>query len=367
MTDYFLYIPIIIVTIIIVYNYFTAPVIRKPKTQLKAEPLISVLIPARNEENNIGICLQSVVNQKYGNYEVIVLDDESTDNTAGIVDSFKLKSSRIRYIKGKKLPEGWMGKNWACNQLSENAKGEYLLFIDADVKLHPETLTAAVTIINEKKLSMLSVFPTQTIESWGEWLVVPLMNWLLLSFLPLNLVHASRKTSFIAANGQFIMIERNVYDLIGKHKRVADKVVEDMEMARAVKSAGFRIKTALGGELVRCRMYKSFTDAFNGFSKNFYPGFNTGLILFGLMITFFLLVFTFPYILFFGLSGYHRQYILMMIIISFGRALISIKSHQSYKRNIFLHPIQMIIMFVVGLNSLRISKQGKLQWKGRKY
>ncbi len=364
---YFLLIPIIIVTIIIVYNYFTAPVLRKTTTKMANDHKISILIPARNEENNIGKCLDSIIEQDYNNFEVIVLDDESTDNTAEIVKSYKENNSNIKCINGKPLPLGWMGKNWACYQLSEAANGDFFLFIDADVKLKKESLTSSIKLIKEKNISMLSIFPSQIIVSWGEWLIVPLMNWLLLSFLPLNLVHASRNESFTAANGQFILIDRKVYNLIGKHKRVADRIVEDMELARAVKSAGFKIKTALGGELVYCRMYNSFSEAFNGFSKNFYAGFNSLPILFILMIITFLLLFTLPYILFFGLPGYQLQYLLIIIIISFGRVLISLKSHQNYKRNIILHPVQMVMMFVVGFKSLIINKQGRLIWKGRKY
>ena len=140
------------------------------------------------------------------------------------------------------------GKNWACHQLSQKAKGKYLLFIDADVELAPNAISSTAKIMAETKTKMLSVFPTQRIKSFGEWLIVPLMNWLLLAFLPLRQVYASRNNSFIAANGQFILWDRETYFSIGGHQQVANAVVEDMELARKAKQKN-KIITLLGGNL----------------------------------------------------------------------------------------------------------------------
>ena len=177
------------------------------KTAEKEESeFISVLIPARNEETCIGNCVEDVLNQTYKNYELIILDDESKDGTAKIIVD-KISENRaegkIKLISGRPKPDDWVGKNWACHQLSLEAKGEYFLFIDADVRLRPHVIESCIHYLNKYKLQMITCFPTQIIKSIGEWLVVPLMNFLLLAFLPLSKVYLSGKRSFIAANGQF--------------------------------------------------------------------------------------------------------------------------------------------------------------------
>ena len=173
-------------TLISVYNLFTAPVMKSRTNAAENGALVSVLVPARNEEKNILKCLNGILNQDYKNIEVIVLDDNSTDNTHEIVKS--INSQIIKLIKGKELPADWLGKNWACHQLAQNANGSYLLFMDADVEIMPSVVSSAVLEIQESNASLISIFPTQKIKSFGEHLIVPLMNWLLLTFLPLKFV-----------------------------------------------------------------------------------------------------------------------------------------------------------------------------------
>jgi len=260
-------IPVLISTIVVVYNFITAPVVKNNKVQIDESELVSVLIPARNEEMNIGSCLNFILAQDYKNLEVLVLDDQSTDRTSEIIKAFSEKHKNIFYLKGEKLPQNWTGKNWACHQLSQKANGKYLLFIDADVELASNAISSTLKIMSNTKAKMLSVFPTQRIKSFGEWLIVPLMNWLLLSFLPLRQVYSSQNKSFIAANGQFILWDRETYFSIGGHKQVANTVVEDMELARKAKPHD-KIITLLGGNIIFCRMYSSFPNAFKGFTKN---------------------------------------------------------------------------------------------------
>ena len=230
-----IFISVLISTIVVVYNYFTAPILKDNSEKLDQADLVSVLIPARNEENNIANCLNNILQQDYENFEIFVLDDQSTDRTKEIVKSFSQKHSCVFYVDGEPLPPNWTGKNWACHQLSKKAKGKYLLFVDADVELAKNALSSALKILFAKQVKMLSVFPTQKIKTLGEWLIVPLMNWLLLSFLPLKQVYASANISLIAANGQFMLWERETYFDIGGHKQVANAVVEDMELARKTK------------------------------------------------------------------------------------------------------------------------------------
>lgn len=352
---------VLISTIVVVYNFLTAPVVRNSPTKIDEFELVSVLIPARNEEKNISSCLNYVLTQDYKNIEVLVLDDQSTDRTREIVSSFSEKHKNIFCFESEPLPPNWTGKNWACHQIALNAKGEYLLFIDADVELTSDAISSALKIMLDNSVKMLSVFPTQRIKSFGEWLIVPLMNWLLLSFLPLRQVYSSRNKSFIAANGQFMLWERETYFSTGGHKQVANAVVEDMELARKAKQQN-KIITLLGGDVIFCRMYSSFSDAFKGFSKNFYPGFNVNPILFIVFVCFLFFVFAVSSLY----AMIDSKYLVALTMIVISRILISIISHQNVLLNVFLHPLQMFFMIVIGFNSVLSTKLGYITWKERK-
>lgn len=347
---------------VVLYNFFTAPKLKNDEKRVSEETLISVLIPARNEEKNIGACLDSVLGQSYKNIEVIVLDDESADGTAGIIKKYTEQDKRIRLINGKPLPKGWLGKNWACHSLSKEANGKILLFIDSDVRLAENAVSAALEIYYEKKVQMLSSFPTQIVKNYGARIIVPLMNWLLLSFLPLKKVYDSSKVSFSAANGQFIMINKNVYEEIGGHESVKNRVVEDMELVRSVKKKKHKAITVLGGDTVFCEMYSSFKDAFIGFSKNFFPGFNINPVQFMLMLMFFVFTFFYPFLFVF----LDLDFLNVIAIIILSRILITIMTNENSLYDVLIHPLQMIVLFIVGINSVLITYTKKGEWKGRK-
>lgn len=345
------------------YNLVTRPVLEfRRRTSMHSKPLVSVLIPARNEAHNIERVLYTVTQQTYRNIEIIVLDDHSEDRTREIANSIAHVEPRLRVTGGKQLPGGWTGKNWACHQLSREAKGEILLFIDADVQLAPEAISSAVVQMSGHRLSMLSVFPTQIMQSFGERLVVPLMNWLLLSFLPLRLVADSPNPKFVAANGQFILMQRDIYHSIGGHDAVKDKVVEDMEIARTLKRNGNRIMTLLGGDLVSCKMYNGAKDAATGFTKNFYAGFDIPKSLFMLMLFGLLIVYLGPFIAL--IENVLFVYPILFIVLN--RLFISIASQQSPLYNIILHPVHMLIMTIIGIRSVETFAQGQILWKGRR-
>lgn len=350
-----------IFTVISVYNLFTAPVLRIKSTNLKNEKLVSVLIPARNEENNILKCIEGIINQDYNNKEIIILDDNSTDKTYEIASS--IHSTNLKILKGKELPSAWLGKNWACHQLSAVAKGDYLLFIDVDVILKPAAISSAIYEINTSSATLISIFPTQIIKSLGEYLIVPLMNWLLLTFLPLRFVYRSKNKSFVAANGQFMLWKKEEYFKIGGHNVVKNKIVEDMELARLAKKNNFKVNTFLGGELVYCRMYNSFQESYSGFQKNFFAGFSINPFFFLIMITFLLAVFVIPIVM----LPTGSYFFLPVGLIILARVSTSIVSRQNFIINIFLHPIQMLFMFWIGILSVIKFKTNNLVWKQRKF
>lgn len=352
---------LLVTTAVTLYNYATAPRILNRSHTLTRKPFVSVLLPARNEEKTIAATLHALLGQTYPDYEVIVLDDLSEDNTFALAEGVVQTTEKIRLVRGKPLPPGWVGKNWACFQLAAYARGEAYLFIDADVHLSAHALEAALHAMFEHSVVMLSCFPAQKIGSAGAWLVVPLMNWLLLSFLPLRAVAAHPSPSLVAANGQFILCNKEPYHAIGGHRAVADRVVEDLELARRFKRCGYRIMTAVSGDAVTCRMYGGFIDAFKGFSKNFFPGFNLPPLSFLIMLTALTAVFLAPFIL----AIFRSYYLWLILIIATGRVIVSRISSQNALINAILHPLQMICMVLIGINSLSWTLRGKTVWKGR--
>ena len=187
--------------LVVVANFLARPFLPvKPFTG--DEPLVSVLIPTRNEEKNLPALLNDLKNSDYSNFETIVCNDHSTDGTGDVLAEYQRHFRQLSFFDNDHLPEGWKGKNFACHQLSCRAKGRYLLFLDADVRVSPGFISRAVAYAVEKNLHLLSMFPRQEIKSRGEWLTVPLMNWILLSFLPLRLVRLKWFSSLSAANAE---------------------------------------------------------------------------------------------------------------------------------------------------------------------
>jgi chlorobactene glucosyltransferase len=306
--------------------------------------------------------LGSLFSQNYPLHEIMVLDDFSTDGTSEAVKSYSAGRPFIKLIKGEPLPEGWTGKNWACHQLSKLASGEVIIFVDADCELAPWAVGSACALIERHDLSLLSSFPTQRLKSAGERLVVPLMDWLLLTFLPLRLVYLSRRISLTAANGQFMAFRKKAYMGIGGHSSVAGRVVEDMELARGIKRAGQRIMTVLGADTVKCRMYSGFSGAFAGFSKNFFLGFNMPYLLFFFMISFFIFLFIMPFVM----TAFDPRFIASAGLVMTQRIFVSAAGRQNPVINMILHMPQMTLMAALGVYSMIKAYNGSIEWKGRK-
>jgi len=350
---------LIVLTVTIV-NLFTAPVLRNIFSPSEFQPKISILIPARNEQENLPGSINSILKQSYKNFEIIILDDNSTDETLKIARNYESENKNISVIEGKSLLAGWLGKNYACYQLSRAASGELFLFMDADVELAKHAISYAVSEYSRKSVKMLTVFPTQKLRTFGERLVVPMMNWLLLAFLPLIMVYRSKNVKLAAANGQFILIEKEAYENTGGHFALKDSVVEDMSLVKKVKHGGGKVLTALGGDSVFCRMYDGFNSSVRGFSKNFFPGLGVNPVLFLLILMFFLLLFFIPFPLI-PLKGFD----LIVGVVLLQRIFISIVSRQNMIQNILLHPLQMLILMYVGISSFYLNITKKVKWKER--
>ncbi len=344
--------------IVAVMNYLTRPYLGE--YPVSGNPLVSVLIPARNEEKNLPVLLEALTKQDYKNFEVIVYDDHSEDETPQILKRFVEKDPRIGWERGAQVPPGWTGKNHACHRLGEAARGDILLFLDADVMVSTDMLRKAAGTFLHYQLSLLSIFPHQLLKSRGEWLTIPLMNWILLSLLPLILVRKSRRPSLAAANGQFMMFDSQVYKTHGWHEQVKQNLVEDIVISRMMKEKGFRIATLLGKNDVMCRMYTSWQEAVNGFAKNvleFFGGNPWVAVLFALLT--FAGIFVIP--IFLGLS-WLVVYLFSAFLI---RVFISLASMQSTIKNIRLHPLQMGSFLYILAKGIKVKRTGRYLWKGR--
>lgn len=326
-----------------------------------AFPMVSLLIPARNEEAAIGRLLSGLQQLDYPSFEIIVCDDHSSDNTEEILNWFAGEDDRVHWFLGEKLPDDWLGKNFACYQLAQKATGQYLVFLDADVELSQDSITKAVTYFQDKKLSLLSVFPHQKMETFSEWLIVPVMNWILQSLLPMILVSKTNFPSLSAANGQFMMFETDAYRNHQWHSKVRNQNVEDIRLARMVKSHGLKMAVLLGNKDIYCRMYHHLDEAILGFSRNIHEYFGGKRVV---MLAFWLMVFLGPFIVW-AVLGWQYVGVFVALVVA-NRLLIAIASCQNILLSILLHPFQMISFAVLVFYNIfrRIKKE--TTWKGRK-
>jgi chlorobactene glucosyltransferase len=248
-------------------------------------PLISVIIPARNEGRNIRRCVQTIFGQTYPNFELIVVDDRSDDDTPNILSDLEREDARLRIIHGSELPSGWAGKPHALMQAVAVARGEWLCFMDADTYAMPDLLWSTYYLANKVQADMFSILTEQQLGSFWERTILPLV-FLGLSFgFPAQRVNDPNKPDAIA-NGQFILIKRSIYDLVGGHAAVKDRVDEDKALAVLVKHAGYRLLMADGRKVARTRMYTSLPEMWEGWTKNIYLGLRDRLwlLLFGALL-----------------------------------------------------------------------------------
>lgn len=322
--------------------------------------LVSVLIPARNEEQNITGLLTSLQHQTYKNLEIIVFDDQSTDRTASLVSEMAKYDSRIRLIKSTNLPDGWLGKNYACHVLAQHAKGKYLLFLDADVRTEQKLVSKTIAYLQKRGVKLLSIFPTQKMFSAGEKAVVPLMNYILLTLLPLTLVFKSKYPSLAAANGQFMLFEADTYYKLKPHEQLKSEKVEDIKTAQLYKKQHLKVACTSKNNEVSCRMYKNYNQSIEGFSKNIVMFFGNSYLL---TIAFWLIT-TFGFIVVLLELPLH-YFLLLNIAVIATRIFVSVASQQSSLQNLlFLIPQQLTIGLII-IKSIINKKNRTYQWKGR--
>jgi hypothetical protein len=346
-------------TLVVLVNLLTRPWLNAgvPK-ELRS---VSVLIPARNEADNIGHLLEGLAAQEHPIKEVLVYDDLSTDDTAGVVRRYMIKMPQLQLIQAEQEPpSGWLGKNHGCHRLALQATGDYLLFLDADVSVSITLIGDLVAQLQHRKLRLLSLFPVQQMETRGEWLLVPLMNRILLSLLPLSLTRLSRRPSLSAANGQCMLFDAGTYRAHQYHALFKDAAVEDITIFKRMKKQRYRVQTLLSNGQISCRMYHGWEEAMNGFSKNVLAFFgNRALPALGYAL--------------FGMLGWvpvcmALPWLATMVWLLFSICIVagtSGLSQQNTRINLMLAVSQQLALFALIFRAMKARKAGTQQWKGR--
>lgn len=325
---------------------------------------VSVLIPARNEEENLPDCLNAVITQGPVVKEILVYDDHSTDRTAAVVEAAASLDPRVRLIAARPLEPGWTGKNFACASLAQVASSRYLLFLDADVRLLPGAIDSLHTEMVRRRLDLLSCWPGLVTISFWERTLMPMLNFVVFSIFPSPLSLFLGFPSLALAHGACLFFDRRQYLAIGGHEAVRDQIFEDTRLAQLWRQRRRRGLCLDGQDLIRVRMYGDLSGIWQGFLKNFYPAFRREFS-FWVFILFHLLVALAP----FAILPFRpdRRLLLAVTAVLVSRLLLAIRFRHSWSA-VLLHPLAEVMLIVLGLTSWWKCRTGRgVNWKGRDY
>jgi chlorobactene glucosyltransferase len=352
--------------------------LRKPKSDIELPvpaPLISILVPARNEEANICVCLESLRQQDYPNFEILVLDDSSTDGTADIVARIAAEDNRVRLLRGQPLPPGWAGKTFACHQLAQEARGSWLLFTDADTVHAPAMLRRVLGVALISRAALISGFPYQrTTSIWQKTAMPILFYFMLLCWMPFWWLQRSRCRMPSVAIGQFLFFSAEEYRSIGGHEAVKSRIVEDVWLGIEVSRHKYRQLTLDLSSLVSCQMYREFGSMWDGITRWLYTVASLSAVSLVGMIAVVLLLFLAPFLwLAYGLLlaqpafAWEVLVMLQVAIVFLARFLAGRRFSQS-KTSILLHPIGVAFLLLVSFYaSYQYLTGAGVKWKGRVY
>ncbi|MBN2386125.1 MAG: glycosyltransferase [Anaerolineales bacterium] len=334
-------------------------------------PSVSVLVPARNEEANIQACVSSLLGQDYPDFEVLVLDDHSTDSTPDILARLGRADERLRVLRGEPLPDGWLGKHWACHQLYQSAGGELLLFTDADTRHTPAMLRASVSALIAERADLVTAFPREEAVSWGERLLVPFISFGIFTFLPIRLIQRFRWASVSVTIGQFMLFRRKVYEAVGGYEAVRSECVDDICLGQNIIAGGFNWRLLDGTEHVTCRMYRGFFDAVDGFSKNVFAVFDYRILPY--LIGFSVVGLTFlepPVALFSRWAGYPLtpfppDLAAAAVVLSLALWLTAFRRFKFPAYLAFFYPVCVFLFLLVAIRSFMQALHGTATWKDR--
>ena len=335
-------------------------------------PRVSVLIPARNEEANIGLCVRSFLVQDYPDLEVVVLNDHSTDRTGAILAEIQAADARLRVLFGQELPQGWLGKHWACHQLGQAATGDLLLFTDADTQHGPRSVRSGVAAQQAEDADLITAIPREEVITWAEKLAVPLvMQFGTFAFLPLALSYRLKAPTLSTAIGQYMLFRKAAYEAIGGYAAVRQAAVDDLTLARRTVAGGRRWRMADATGEVHCRMYQSPRQVFEGFGKNLFAGFDYRILPCMIAWLWLSIVFVQPWLtLLAALMGV--QIAPLLLTLSAIQIVLALTLFGLFYRRFDLplyltccYPLTVLMGATLALRSIFLTLRGRSTWKGR--
>jgi hypothetical protein len=339
------------------------------KSKSKSPQSISVLIPARNEEQNIRATLAAVLANRELDFEVIVLDDHSTDDTAKIITELAARDSRVRLETAPPLPVGWCGKQHACHVLAQLARHPLLVFIDADVRLAPDALARMAEFMEQNDTALASGVPRQELGTFSERLLIPLIHFILLGFLPMRMMRRTKSPAFSAGCGQLFIARRDAYQACGGHAQIKDSLHDGIKLPRVFRRAGFHTDLFDATDIATCRMYHTNAETWRGLGKNATEGLAapatilpmTALLVLGQIMPFMLLFLVEP-----GSGAFYFSAMASALAL-IPRAAAAWRFRQSWL-GALLHPLGVLFLLGIQWQALLQKFLGRpMQWKGRDY
>ncbi|MGV1035776.1 MAG: glycosyltransferase [Candidatus Nanopelagicales bacterium] len=329
---------------------------------------VSLLLPVRDEQRDVRDCVGALLRVE-GVEQILVLDDGSTDLTAQLAADQLVGDSRARLMMSSQddaPPAGWLGKPWACQRLADAATGTVLVFVDADVRLEPDAVTTAVSLLRDRGLGLISPYPRQAADGVLPRLVQPLLQWSWLTFVPLRVSEGSLRQSLAVANGQFLVVDADEYRRAGGHAAVRAEVIEDVAIARNLRGHGARTAVTDGSDLATCRMYQDDAELVEGYRKSLWAAFGSpagALAATGLLAFVYLLP---PIAAIFGRDRCTRRWGCAGYAAGIcGRAVVSVRTQQRLLPDVLFQPASIAALCALTGWSLLGRRRGTLQWKGR--
>lgn len=365
--DGFTFFPAVMSATLTAYNLVAWP---RDRHLVDPGPCVSVLIPARNESAHIADAVTAALAALRPQDELVVCDDASTDDTRDILTRLAATDPRLRVIDGRPLPPGQVGKPHACQQLSECARGDLLVFLDADVRLRPDALPRLAALLSRHEAGVVSGLPRQVYGTWAERIVMPFLGITFTSWIPLDAVWRTRAPWIVAAIGQVVAVRRDTYDRLGGFASVAHAVVDDIAFARRAKELGERVVFASLDHSASCRMYDSPRAMWNGFSKNLFEGLGGRWSLLIAATTLYVSAFVLPFvragveIAVWGEPSWEAATAVVANVVM--RLLLAARFGDNVVA-LLLHPLASLVVVAMAINSARLSTGQGVQWRGRTY
>ncbi len=353
----------------LVMTLINLSVFRSSRGPASEGTLVSVCIPARDEEENIEACVRSLLASDHRAIEVLVYDDESTDATPEILSRLTAEDDRVRTVVTRPLPAGWNGKQHGCHRMSEAARGEWLLFTDADVRFEPGAVGAGLAFAERTGVDLVSTFPRQIVRTLGELLTVPSIFFVLFSYLPFPRMRNSADPAAAAGCGQYLLACTATYRAVGGHTVCADSMHDGIKLPRAFRSAGHRTDLFDGTRVCSVRMYRGLDESWRGFAKNAYEGLGSvGLLVF--LTVFHLIAHIGPWV---GLawvlaSGVRTPAMPLLLVAVIAAMVQRFALARRFRHTAFLavlHPVTVAVMIAVQWHSFVKDKRGTRRWRGR--